>query len=107
MNQSESNSSVWKVEDALRRPAQAGGAKKGLANEKPALRQLVWSSSTPDGWETLVYRHGELWEACFFRWAIHHEHIISSSLKHVRKRAEQRIRALEQDRLKGATWRVH
>ena len=104
MNESEPNNSVWKVEDALHRRAQTREA-KALAPDKPALRKLVWSSSTPKGWEILVYRSGELWEACFFCWAIHHEHVISSSLEHVRQRAEQRIRALEKDRLKDVTWR--
>ena len=68
-------------------------------------RQLIWSSRKPDDWEVLVYKHTEGWEACFFRWPIHHEHATGSSFNSVRRRAEQRIRILEAGRLKKAEWR--
>ena len=58
-------------------------------------RQLIWSSRKPDDWEILVYKQNECWEACFFRWPIHHEHATGSSFASVRQRAEQRIRVLE------------
>src|SRR5262245_8863441 len=70
-----------------------------------SARQLVWSGSNHKEWEILIYRTGQRWEACFFRWAIHHEHAIGSSFDSVRVRAEQRIRALETSHLKAAEWR--
>ena len=68
-------------------------------------RRLIWASRTPDEWEILVYKQTEGWEACFFRWPIHHEHATGSSFDSVRQRAEQRIRFLKAGRLKGANWR--
>ena len=68
-------------------------------------RQLIWSSFRPDDWEILVYKLTEGWEACFFRWPLHHEHAIGSSFDAVRQRAEQRIRILEARHLKGTHWR--
>jgi|SRR5215510_1289357 len=73
--------------------------------DQPTPRQLVWSARNNDDWEILVYRYGELWEACFFRWAIHHEHVIGSSFDSVRRRVEQRIHVLEADHLKLTEWR--
>lgn len=67
-------------------------------------RQLIWSSLRPDDWEILVYKQADGWEACFFRWPLHHEHATGSSFDSVRQRAEQRIRALEARRLKGTSW---
>ena len=64
-------------------------------------RQLIWSSRTPAEWEILVYKQGESWEACFFRWPNHHEHAAATSFASVRQRAEQRIRVLEARRLSG------
>jgi len=68
-------------------------------------RQLIWSSRKPVDWEILVYKQGESWEACFFRWPIHHEHAVGPSFDSVRQRAEQRIRVLEARRLKTTEWR--
>ena len=68
-------------------------------------RQLIWSSLRPDDWEILVYKQIEGWEACFFRWPLHHEHATGSSFDSVRQRAEQRIRVLEARRLKTTQWR--
>ena len=68
-------------------------------------RQLIWSSHKSDDWEILIYKQTECWEACFFRWPIHHEHATGSSFNSVRQRAEQRIRILEAGRLKRAEWR--
>ena len=68
-------------------------------------RQLIWSSSKPDDWEILVYNKGETWEACFFRWPLHHEHVNGPSFTFVRQRAEHRICVLEAAGLKTAEWR--
>ena len=76
----------------------------GLPEESSA-RQLIWSSSKPDHWEILVYKHGETWEACFFRWPIHHEHVNGPSFTFVRQRVEQKICVLEAAGLKTAEWR--
>lgn len=68
-------------------------------------RRLIWSSRKPGDWEILIYKQTDRWEACFFRWPVHHEHAIGSSFDSVRRRAEQRIRFLEVDRLRSAKWR--
>jgi len=68
-------------------------------------RQLIWSSRKPDDWEILVYKQSNSWEACFFRWPVHHEHAFGPSFDSVRQRAEQRIRVLEARRLKTTEWR--
>lgn len=67
-------------------------------------RQLIWSSRKPDDWEILVYKQTERWEACFFRWPIHHEHATATSFDLVRQMAERRIRILQANRLKFAKW---
>ena len=67
-------------------------------------RQLIWSSRKPDDWEILVYKQTEGWQACFFRWPIHHEHATGTSFDLVRQMAERRIRVLEAERLKSAKW---
>ena len=68
-------------------------------------KQLIWSTRKPDEWEILVYKQTAGWEACFFRWPIHHEHATGSSFDAVRLRAEQRIRFLKAGRLKNTEWR--
>ena len=78
------------------------------AGEQPTIngpRRLIWSSCKPDDWEILVYNRGEIWEACFFRWPIHHEHVSGPSFAYVRQRAEQTICVLEATGLKTAEWR--
>ena len=72
---------------------------------KGIARQLIWSSCKPDDWEVLVYKRDDLWEVCFFRWPLHHEHATGSSFNSVRQRAEQRIRTLEARGLKTTEWR--
>ena len=67
-------------------------------------KQLIWSSHKPGDWEILVYKQSEYWEACFFRWPLHHEHATGSSFDAVRQRAEQRIRVLEAGRLRDTRW---
>ena len=76
----------------------------GLPDAKSA-RQLIWSSYKPNDWEILVYKEGESWEACFFRWPIHHEHVNGPSFAFVRQRVEQKICVLEAAGLKTAEWR--
>jgi hypothetical protein len=85
--------------DELRSPALK------LSSPNTIERQLIWSSRKADDWEILVYKQGEIWDACFFRWPIHHEHTSGSSFESVRQRAEQRIRILEAGRLKATVWR--
>jgi hypothetical protein len=67
-------------------------------------RQLIWSSLRPNDWEILIYKQTDGWEACFFRWPLHHEHATGSSFDSVRQRAEQKIRFLEARRLRGVNW---
>ncbi len=69
-------------------------------------KQLVWSGSYAEEWEILVYRKGDVWEACFFRWEIHHEHIIGSSFGTIYRRAEERISSLEAGGLKATNWEL-
>lgn len=68
-------------------------------------RELVLSIRTDDDWEILIYRRRDIFEACFFRWAIHHEHATGSSFEAVSHQVEQRIRTLKARRLKTARWR--
>jgi hypothetical protein len=75
-----------------------------VRSTKIVERQLIWSSRKPNDWEILVYKQTEDWEACFFRWPIHHEHVMGSSFELVRQKAERRIRLLEAGRLKSAEW---
>ena len=67
----------------------------------PNVRQLCWSGHSAEDWEILIYKNNELFEACFFRWPIHHEHVIGPSFESVRHRAELRIRVLEAHRFQG------
>ena|SRR5207249_8737116 len=55
--------------------------------------------------EILIYKRADLWEACFFLWAFHHEHAIGSSFDCVKNRAEDRIRILQEKKFKSAGWR--
>src|SRR5262245_5032418 len=98
---------VAKAFETRSKPAPRGIQPNPLSQvpEQGIDKRLVWSSRRPDDWEILVYRHGSLWEACFFRWAIHHEHAIASSFEAVCQRAEQRITALEEDRLRSTVWK--
>ena len=75
------------------------------STDEPAnLRKLVWSFSDPDGGEILIYKRDDLWEACFFVWAIHHEHAIGSSFESVKSRVEERIRILKEKKFESAVW---
>jgi len=74
-------------------------------DEPAILRKLVWSFSVPDGWEILIYSRDDLWEACFFLWAIHHEHALGLSFECVKNRAEERIRILQKKEFKSLVWR--
>ena len=105
MNQITASKSLRSTEENSRLPHNAIRLDGGFVLPKQAnTQQLVWSGSySPDG-EILVYRNGEVWEACFFRWAIHHEHVMGCSFEGVQHRAEQRIRALEAGRLNSTDW---
>ncbi|HEY6802304.1 MAG TPA: hypothetical protein VI306_01890 [Pyrinomonadaceae bacterium] len=78
---------------------------KPLVPHGAVRRHLVISLRTDDDWEILFYRHGELFEACFFRWAIHHEHASGSSFEALSRQVEQRIHSLKARGLKTARWR--
>src|SRR5687767_14738144 len=106
MNETTIPESVLLCEQLSERPTD--GLQSGNSRVLSAViteRQLIWSSHRPDHWEVLVYKRKESWEACFFQWLIHHEHVIGPSFASVRQRAEQRIRFLEADRLKTTHWR--
>ena len=96
---------VLLCEKQFERPLNELSSNSPLLSTKVIERQLIWSSHTPNDWEVLVYKQTEGWEACFFRWPIHHEHATGSSFDSVRLRAEQRIRILEAGGLKRAEWR--
>jgi hypothetical protein len=81
-----------------------------LANTPPPAKkihakELVWTTHTSDGWEILFYRRGHLWEACFFRWAEHHEHATGLSKDELRDTVERRIRVLKSRNLRTTKWR--
>ena len=54
-----------------------------------------WAGCYLLDWEILVYEKAKYWEACFFKWDAHHEHIKGFSLDNARSKAEQKIRILE------------
>ncbi|HSE24541.1 MAG TPA: hypothetical protein VLB68_22935 [Pyrinomonadaceae bacterium] len=72
---------------------------------KPITKQLVWTTHTSDDWEILFYRTGQTWEACFFRWAEHHEHAVGASKAELRATVERRIRILRSRNQRTAKWR--
>ncbi|PWT90523.1 MAG: hypothetical protein C5B55_09620 [Blastocatellia bacterium] len=70
-----------------------------------ARRRIVWSGRTENDWEILIYKNCEHFEACFFRWAIHHEHASGMTIDSLVQRVHQRIERLESGRLKKTgTW---
>jgi hypothetical protein len=105
MNNNIVSPSVLLCEKEIERRAdwQQFGNSPGLTSNS-ITRQLIWSSCRPDDWEILVYKQTEGWESCFFRWPLHHEHATGSSFDSVRRRAEQRIHALEAGRLSATNW---
>lgn len=106
MNKNTIPETVLWCEKQIERPvAGLGSGKSPVLSADIIERKLIWSSRKPDDWEILVYKHTDRWEACFFRWPIHHEHATGSSFDSVRQRAEQRIRILEARRLKTTQWR--
>jgi hypothetical protein len=52
---------VERPADGLRSPTSK------ISSSNLIERQLIWSSRKPDDWEILVYKQGEVWDACFFR----------------------------------------
>jgi hypothetical protein len=67
-------------------------------------RKLISASHDSEDWEILVYRCGELFEACFFRWAVHHEHVCATSVELVLRLVDQRIRILQAHDLSRTSW---
>jgi hypothetical protein len=57
-------------------------------------KQLVSSVRTDDDCEILIYKQGSVFEACFFRWAEHHEHAVGSPVEALNRYVEQRISIL-------------
>lgn len=82
-------------------PTSATGS---VTADPEVVKNLVWCCRKKEGWEILVYSRGDLWEACFFLWAIHHEHAIGSSFGAVKSRVEERIRILKENEFKSAVW---
>ena len=67
---------------------------RATANQS-GLGLLVFAETYADDWEVLVYRNERHWEACFFKWDSHHEHLTAASLSEARSQAEQRIDIFE------------
>src|SRR5215813_5410709 len=60
------------------------------------LGRLMFAASYAIDWEILIYRRPDKhWEACFFKWNSHHEHLVGASLIEARDKAKERIRVLE------------
>jgi hypothetical protein len=79
---------------------QKGIAVEALMNQSGHKhRCLAWAGQYADGWEILAYYQEGSWEACFFKWDFHHEHVSGSSFEDVRSTAEQRIDFIENERL--------
>ena len=68
-------------------------------------KHLVSSVRTDDDWEILIYKQGVVFEACFFRWAEHHEHAVGSPVEALSRYVEQRISILRSRQLKTEGWR--
>ena len=68
-------------------------------------KHLVSSVRTDDDWEILIYKQGAVFEACFFRWAEHHEHAVGSPVEALNRYVEQRISILRSRQLKTEGWR--
>ena len=106
MNKNAISETVSSCKKQIERPDDGLGSFNSLAlPEDMTARQLIWSSRKADDWEILVYKKGESWEACFFRWPIHHEHAAGPSFDSVRQRAEHRIQVLQARRLRTTEWR--
>jgi hypothetical protein len=56
---------------------------------------LKWTSSSIQNWEILIYDRDDHWEACFFKWGEHHEHLSANSFDEARFQATARIHTLE------------
>lgn len=56
---------------------------------------LRWAGSLIENWEILIYYRDDYWEACFFKWGEHHEHLSANSFDEARARATARIHTLE------------
>ncbi|MCM3870400.1 MAG: hypothetical protein ND895_06905 [Pyrinomonadaceae bacterium] len=59
------------------------------------LGQPQWAECYLLEWEILVYQQDTFWEACFFKWGSHHEHVTAFSLMAARRNAMDRIEFLE------------
>ena len=58
------------------------------------LGQPRWTGCYLLEWEIVVYEHDECWEACFFKWDGHHEHVKAASLNDACRKAKDRIEVL-------------
>jgi hypothetical protein len=58
-----------------------------------------WAGQYADHWWILAYYKEGLWNACFFNWDSHHEHVSGSSFEDARTRAERRIDSIENEAL--------
>jgi len=105
MNNYSLHETGFQCEKEIERPSNGQRSQNSKPSTNVVEKRLIWSTRKPDDWEILVYKHGEGWDACFFRWPIHHEHATGSSFDAVRQRAERRIRVLEAGRLRATEWR--
>ena len=66
-----------------------------LIERGPRPNPLKWAGTLIQNWEILIYDRDDHWEACFFKWGEHHEHLSASSFDDARVQATARIHALE------------
>ncbi len=85
-------------------PGSSSATRESLAEiGEGKLGQPHWAGCYLHDWEILVYEQGSFWEACFFKWGSHHEHVTAFSLMAARRRAVERIDILE-NRQRPRSW---
>lgn len=70
-------------------------ARPRVTAKQSSLGLLVFAETYAGDWEVLVYKNERRWEACFFKWDSHHEHLTAASFTEARHQAEQRIDIFE------------
>lgn len=79
----------------VRPPDGVSPHRQSIQAQDASLGPPKWAGFYAGCWEVLVYQRGDVWEACFFRRDIYHEHVAGQSLDGARRAAETRIDALE------------
>ena len=76
---------------------------RSCPHPQTGVRHLTWIGYYPGNWEILVYQQADVWEACYVKWDVYHNHIRGFSFADTLHRAEARIEQLEAS---GECWVV-